>query len=195
MNRSLKGSMNKPAARKHTASVDNTRSYLGSLLTIPVTGDTTGGLFAMVDYKAKRGNEPPPHYHQWEHEFYYILDGQLRFYCGEQTLDAQTGDYVFIPQGAPHTFDIISIQAHAIIMVTSVDGRPVGLDRYFIEMSEPATVMELPTKAVTHRLADPTRTMNIAKQYGTIILSPQDAATMLPAYPGYRLLRGERAEA
>ena len=195
MNRSLKGSMNKPAAYKHTASLDNTRSYLSSLLTISVTGDTTGGLFAMVDYKAKRGNEPPPHYHQCEHEFYYILDGQLRFYCGEQTLDAQTGDYVFIPQGAPHTFDIISILAQAIIMVTSVDGRPVGLDRYFIEMSEPATVMGLPTNAVTHRLADPTRTVNIAKQHCTIILSPQDAAAMLPAYPGFGLLRGKRAKA
>jgi hypothetical protein len=74
-------------------------------------------------------------------------------------------------------------------------GRPVGLDRYFIEMSEPATVMGLPTNALTHRLADQTRRMNVAKQNGTIVLSPQDAAVMLPAYPGFGLLRGERAEA
>jgi hypothetical protein len=43
--------------------------------------------------------------------------------------------------------------------------------------------------------ASSTRTMNIAKQHGTIILSPQDAAVMLPAYPGFGLLRGERAKA
>jgi uncharacterized RmlC-like cupin family protein len=149
----------------------------------------------MVDYKAKRGNEPPPHYHQWEHEYYHILSGQLRFYCGEQTLEAQTGDYVFIPRGTPHTFDILTAEAHAIIMVTSVDGRPVGLDRYFIEMSEPATAMEFPANAVTHRLADPTRAMNIAKQNGTIILSPQDATAMLPTYPGFGPLRAEGAKA
>jgi mannose-6-phosphate isomerase-like protein (cupin superfamily) len=64
----------------------------------------------------------PSSLHQWEHEFYHVLSGRLRFYCGEQTLDAQTRDYIFIPQGAPHTFDILTTEAHAIIMVTSVDG-------------------------------------------------------------------------
>ncbi|MBV8103653.1 MAG: cupin domain-containing protein, partial [Hyphomicrobiales bacterium] len=47
--------------------------------------------FAMMEYRAKPGNEPPPHVHEWEDEFYHVLDGSAEFHCGAERLRAIAG--------------------------------------------------------------------------------------------------------
>jgi len=38
------------------------------------------GAFDFVVAKLRRGTEPPPHVHSREHEFMYLLSGEIRFY-------------------------------------------------------------------------------------------------------------------
>jgi quercetin dioxygenase-like cupin family protein len=45
----------------------------------------------------------PMHIHDDEEEAFYILEGQLRVSCGEQTWTVGRGDFVMLPRGIPHT--------------------------------------------------------------------------------------------
>ena len=172
-------------AHVRSPSLQHSRTYMGSVMSFLVTGAHTGGRFAMMEYRAKPGNEPPPHVHEWEDEFYHVLDGSAEFHCGAERLRAIAGDYIFLPQGRPHTFDILSPEIRMTIIVCSTSGRPVALDRYFVEMSEPASSLDLPSGAITYATADPSHAIGIAAAYGIHILSPQEAARAMPNYPGF----------
>jgi quercetin dioxygenase-like cupin family protein len=65
---------------KRSASVANTLTYMGSLMTFLVDGEETQGRFALMEYEAKPGNEPPPHLHELENETPYILEGEIEAY-------------------------------------------------------------------------------------------------------------------
>lgn len=80
-------------AHVRSPSLQHSRTYMGSVMSFLVTGAHTGGRFAMMEYRAKPGNEPPPHVHEWEDEFYHVLDGSADFHCGAERLRAIAGDY------------------------------------------------------------------------------------------------------
>ncbi len=69
----------------------------------------------------------------------------------------------------------------------------VGLDRYFIEMAEPATSMNLPTEAVTYMMDDPSHAIRLGAANGIRFLSPEEAAELLPHYPGFGVPRKSRS--
>ncbi len=161
---------------------------MGSVLSIPISGEDTRGRFALVEYKGKPGNEPPPHLHEWEDEFYHVLEGRAEFHCDEQRFVAEAGDYVFIPQGSPHTFDILTPSIRLVVMVCSLDERPVGLDRYFLKMGEPATSLDLPVAGTATTYAttvDHAHAVRLATEHGTRFLSPDEVRELLPNYPGF----------
>lgn len=61
-----------PTAFARAVNVDSTINYMGSLMTFLAKGSETGGRFALMEYHAKPGNEPPPHVHEREHELYFV---------------------------------------------------------------------------------------------------------------------------
>lgn len=50
-------------AYKRTSALDSSMFYMGSLMSFFAKGEDTGGRFALVEYQAKPGNEPPPNVH------------------------------------------------------------------------------------------------------------------------------------
>lgn len=80
--------------------------FLGTLITIKATGETTGGAFSLLEQLAPPGFGPPLHVHRREDETFFGLEGSVRFRCGEQELLVQGGGYVFLPKGIPHAFRI-----------------------------------------------------------------------------------------
>ena len=97
-----------------------------------------------MEFHSRPGNEPPPHVHEWEHELYYLLEGRIEFYCDDKFLRIGAGEVTFLPQGKARAFYIRSPIVRALIFVQATDERAVGLDRYFIDMGEPAASMEFP---------------------------------------------------
>jgi hypothetical protein len=65
-----------PTAYARRVNVDSTIEYMGSLMTFLAKGSETGGRFALMEYRTKPGNEPPPHVHEREHELYFVLEAQ-----------------------------------------------------------------------------------------------------------------------
>jgi hypothetical protein len=53
------------------ANLDTSMMYMGSIMSFLVRAQDTDGRFAMVEYRARPGNEPPPHVHLFEHEIFF----------------------------------------------------------------------------------------------------------------------------
>jgi mannose-6-phosphate isomerase-like protein (cupin superfamily) len=58
-----------------------------------------------LEYDAGPGYEGPgPHYHERHVDSFYVLEGELEFTLGEETICAAAGTYVLVPPGIVHAF-------------------------------------------------------------------------------------------
>ncbi|QJW89178.1 cupin domain-containing protein [Spirosoma taeanense] len=119
----------------------NAHWYAGTLVNVLVDGEQTNGRYAQCDITTRPGCEPPIHTHTREDEAFYLLDGTVRFTVGEHVLTAKTGDYVLLPKGIPHSFQVLSESARIILTVS-----PAGFENYFRHplTSKPAPTLALP---------------------------------------------------
>jgi quercetin dioxygenase-like cupin family protein len=83
------------------------------------TGDQTGGAFALVEERSKRGVSVPLHRHDDDMESFYVLEGEISFFLGDQpVLRATAGAFAHIPGGVIHGFRIESETARYLILTT-----------------------------------------------------------------------------
>lgn len=128
-------------AKPYSRRLGGEESYwsLGLLQTFLAEGKDTDGRFSLGEGLAPKGAEPPPHTHTREDEAYYILEGELVFHVGGQTIEAKAGDYVWLPRGIEHSFELKSSQARALVLFA-----PAGLEEVFKQLGEPARSVTLP---------------------------------------------------
>ncbi|WP_430510531.1 quercetin 2,3-dioxygenase [Gottfriedia solisilvae] len=117
-----------------TISEDNTYYFLINFASIIVSGEETDGAFSIVLCHGVQDSGPPLHIHELEDESFYILEGELTFRVGDETIHAKQGDYVFAPRGIPHTIKTISKTSK-----TLVTSYPAGFDRFVKELGIPYT--------------------------------------------------------
>jgi quercetin dioxygenase-like cupin family protein len=87
------------------------------------TGKQTGGVFALVDETANRGETVPLHLHADDVESFYVLDGEVSFFLGDEPgVRAAAGAFVHVPAGAVHGFRIESQTARYLILTTPRHG-------------------------------------------------------------------------
>ena len=174
-----------PFARK--PALENSRFYMGNLITVLVRGSETGGRYALINGLARIGNEPPPHFHQWENETWYVRKGSLEFFVEGQegSVMLGAGDSMFVPRGHAHGLYYRAPKIEVLLIAQADGEHPVGLDTYFDQISEPATSMELPEDATTYVMETPERALQLAADNGIIALSPEELARRLPHYPGF----------
>ena len=84
------------------------RWWAGGLVTTKVTGKETGGLYSIVEVLEPHGAAAPLHVHHNEDEAFYILEGEMTFYVGEEAYKAGPGSFVFGPKDVPHTYTVDS---------------------------------------------------------------------------------------
>ena len=142
--------------------------WFGVLATIKATAEQTDGRYALVEILAPDGYESVLHVHHFEDEGFYILEGEMTFYVGEQTIKAKPGSFLFGPKDVPHAFTVDSGPARLLFIFT-----PAGLEGGIREMGEPARSLtvppppeEPPDEAEMERLAA------IGARYGAEILGP-----------------------
>jgi mannose-6-phosphate isomerase-like protein (cupin superfamily) len=139
--------------------------HLGALLTFKALGSETNGQFWALEGMADRNMAVPLHAHSREDEFWFVLEGEIRFTIGTESRTGGSGAFVYIPRNLPHTFQILSETARWFGV-----GTPAGLDQWFFETGEPARAITLPPPPT----APPNVEMIIAslKAYGTETLGP-----------------------
>jgi mannose-6-phosphate isomerase-like protein (cupin superfamily) len=113
--------------------------WLGMLATIKATGEQTGGRYALVEILAPDGYEAELHVHHQEDEGFYILEGEMTFYVGDQTIKAHPGSYLFGPKDVPHSFTVDSGPARLLFVLS-----PAGFEGLIREMGEPAMSLTVP---------------------------------------------------
>jgi quercetin dioxygenase-like cupin family protein len=74
----------------------------GTTLTFKSLGHETGGAALIWEQQSPPGAMVPPHIHQTEDEFIYLVEGELEVTIGETTHAVRRGDLVKMPKGVPH---------------------------------------------------------------------------------------------
>ncbi len=101
---------------------------LGSEIQCLLSGEQTGGEYALFVTTAPPGDPgPPPHRHHREHETFYVLEGQLNVWDGEHEAAAGPGTAIHLPQGQWHRYWNAGDQTTRFLVVA----RPAGIEHMF----------------------------------------------------------------
>ncbi|HEY8612739.1 MAG TPA: cupin domain-containing protein [Roseomonas sp.] len=76
---------------------------LGMLITFKATTRETGGAFSLVEVAMNLGSSVPLHRHE-DSESFLVLEGEVEFTIGRETLRRGEGDFVQVPGNVPHGF-------------------------------------------------------------------------------------------
>jgi quercetin dioxygenase-like cupin family protein len=126
--------------------------FLGTVVRLKLTGEETGGRFAIWEAVFPHGAAPPLHSHPQD-ETFVVLDGELTAWVAEDghaTEGSDAGGHgaaslrtrahrcgvgatVFAPGGAPHSFRVESDTARVLFLST-----PAGIEDYVRALAEPA---------------------------------------------------------
>jgi quercetin dioxygenase-like cupin family protein len=79
-------------------------------------GPDQGPNFALRKFIMEPGGGMPLHTNQVEHE-QYVLAGRARVVIGEEVLEVEKDDVVFIPGGVPHSYESIGDDAFEFLCV------------------------------------------------------------------------------
>lgn len=109
-------------ATKTTASLKHAvRAFPGTRFHFRLTSTETEGRLSVIDVNMLPGSEPAPHVHSREDETAIIRYGQIRYFIGDEIVDAKVGDTVFLPRNVKHHFKVLSPSAAITLIVTPGD--------------------------------------------------------------------------
>lgn len=92
-------------AVKHSHDVEAKTVASGKETTIQVLiSSQEGPNFALRKFSMQKGGGMPRHTNTLEHE-QYVLRGEAKITIGDETHHVKTGDVVFIPEGAIHSYE------------------------------------------------------------------------------------------
>jgi quercetin dioxygenase-like cupin family protein len=144
-------------------------AVVGDTYTVLLSGEQTGGRFAMLDMLIPPGGGPPPHRHSFE-ECFRVLAGSIEVHMRDlPPMRLEAGDCANIPANAPHAFRNTA-DAPARLLCTVA---PAGLESFFAEFGDPvptrtSAAPELSDVERRNRLA---RAAAIAPNYGIEMLT------------------------
>ncbi|MBS1679027.1 MAG: quercetin 2,3-dioxygenase [Actinobacteria bacterium] len=139
--------------------------FLGGLVTIKASSESTAGSVAVIEHLARQGNGSPLHVHTRDNEWFYVLEGEVTLWVGGETIVAPAGGFVFGPKGVPHTYTVSSEQARFVVVA-----EPAGFDRFVRAVGEPAPRLEIPPAATEP--PDIAALTAIAAEHGIEITGP-----------------------
>ena len=106
--------------------------FLGTVARMKLTGEQTGGRFALWEGVLPRGAAPPLHSHPQD-ETFYVLDGDVTVWVESDERSLRVGDVACARAGVPHTFRVESDTARMLFLST-----PAGIEDYVRALAEPA---------------------------------------------------------
>lgn len=99
--------------------------FHGADVVIKASGDDTLGQLGVMESAYPPGLTTRPHVHAGEDEMFYLLEGELSGFCGDDRWTATPGTFVFVPRDCLHGFTVTSSEPARAIVITG----PPQLDR------------------------------------------------------------------
>jgi mannose-6-phosphate isomerase-like protein (cupin superfamily) len=144
--------------------------WMDGLATVKATAEQTGGRYTLVEVLVPEFpmEEGLLHVHHFEDEGFYVLEGEMTFYVGDETIKASPGSFLFGPKDVPHAFSVDSGPARLLFLLS-----PAGFEGLIREMGEPARSLDIPPpQEEPPDEAEMERLMAIATKYGGEMLGP-----------------------
>jgi mannose-6-phosphate isomerase-like protein (cupin superfamily) len=142
--------------------------HFGALMNFKALTEETGGQYWAAEGLADKHMAVPLHSHTREDEIWFVLEGEIAFVLGEETMVGGPGTFVYIPRNTPHTFYVKSEIARWFGF-----GLSGNLDQWFFETGEPAKAMTLPPPPPGPPTEAAIQAINASlKAYGTDTLGP-----------------------
>ena len=143
-------------------------SIAGGSYRILVSGNQTGGSYAVIEMLVQPGAGPNPHAHPDVQETFYVVDGEVEFMTEEGKQLAGKGTFINIPLGgAIHCFKNRGNEV-ARLLCTVV---PAGLDSFFQEVGKPVEAgVFLPPIPLTE--AEIAKMKSIGEKFGQFFYPP-----------------------
>ena len=138
--------------------------FLGMLVVMKATGEQTGGAFGLIENVMPAGFAGPYHVHHAEDEAFYVLEGELTFFCGNHRITGGPGTFVYGPRDVPHGIRVEGPVPARILLQTL----PGGFEHFFRDMGEPAQELTLPPPGPV----DMEKLLGLATKYNYEILGP-----------------------
>src|SRR5437588_4650080 len=110
------------------------RWFLGAPTQVKATAEQTGGAFGLVEQVLPAGFASPYHVHRREDESFYVVSGELTFFCGDQVVRARAGTFVFGPRHIPHGFRVDGTGPARLLLLAT----PGGFEQFVLDLGEAA---------------------------------------------------------
>jgi quercetin dioxygenase-like cupin family protein len=138
--------------------------FIDNLAFVHIDGEQTGGAYGLGEVSGRRGDMPPLHVHHRDDETFYVLEGELTLFVGDEQIALHEGQAVLAPREVPHVYRVESEQARWLVI-----GNPAGFEQFLRSAAEPAPAAVLPSPG---RPFDPDAFVVLAGEYGIEILGP-----------------------
>lgn len=137
---------------------------LGGRFTAKANAADTEDRFALVEAVAFQSTEPPLHIHHHEDEAWYVVEGKMTFYVGDEVMEATDGCFVYAPRGIPHTFTVDREPTRVLVLVS-----PAGFEHFALELGVEATGDTPPQDLA---VPPPDVLGPVAERYGIEVVGP-----------------------
>jgi quercetin dioxygenase-like cupin family protein len=144
-------------------------AWAGGNYRIVISGEQTGGAYAVIDMVVPPDNGPGPHAHADIEESFHVLEGEVEFKSEHGTYTAVTGSFVNIPLGGlVHCFKNKSDKVARLWCVVV----PAGLEAFFVELGKPVEQGVMLPPPPPPGAEDMARIKTIAEKYGQKLYPP-----------------------
>ena len=122
------------AAAAMTAWVDNDADqqqikWLGKTrLRVLADAARTGGQVSVIEECCGKDDASPFHVHHHEDEMFWLLQGAMTAWVGEQRFELAPGGFAFLPRGITHAYRFTADESRALLIAT-----PAGIEDMFRE--------------------------------------------------------------
>ncbi|MEM9941236.1 MAG: cupin domain-containing protein, partial [Planctomycetota bacterium] len=161
--------------------------WLGHRIRYLATKAETDGQYSASVGLAKQGGKAPPHSHEFD-EGFYVLNGEIEFFAGNQSVVLGQGDFINISAGITHYPRILSESAETLVIAA-----PTGFDQFQFEAGQHLSEKtSQPTKTTAEVMSDIQR---IAPKYGIDVNPPEASLNVEPRIHVTRSSEGEIVDA
>jgi quercetin dioxygenase-like cupin family protein len=137
--------------------------FADALVTYKATGTETRGGLTVAEVRAPRGAGSPRHRHHNEDEAWYVMEGELTFWLGDEVRTVGAGTFVFGPREVEHRFRVDSHEARFLLLLT-----PSGFEEFTRACGWPATTPTMPSVDLPER--DVAALQEAARRHGLDIV-------------------------
>jgi mannose-6-phosphate isomerase-like protein (cupin superfamily) len=124
-------------------------NVMGAVMSYKVMAEDTGGAYSFALETTPPHGGLPPHIHHREDEAMFILEGEYEIHCGDKTIRATSGTFVFLPRDVSNAYQNVGDKPGKFVHITS----PGGFEKVVEETSRipmPPDMKEVVATAKRH---------------------------------------------